>query len=176
MPPRRCSGSFFLTALALAPTAEKDLTDIQRSLFAARRCPSAFALPPVQPLFSGRREPGRELLAAIRKQGWPCFRFQAYALRGTILCARPHPEGPAADFYLADLQTTEPPDANSLPALPAGAIKTLRLIVMEITPQGEASIPAAPWRRGLRWRILHEDWIKLMTNPAAERGIVVRIK
>jgi hypothetical protein len=155
--------SFFLTAFALAPTAEKDLADIQKSLFALYGCPSAFALPPLWPLFSGRSEPPREKLMRLRKQNRPRFCFCGYARRGTILFADCAPLDPVPvpalwelpGFYLADMQAPGAWERNLLPALPAYTVKTLRLIVMKVIAAKD------PWWRGLEWSLISEDWIKL---------------
>jgi hypothetical protein len=167
--------SFFITALALAPTAEKYLVDIQRTILARGGCPSAFALPPVRPLFSGARAPAPETLRAIRGQAQACFTFRGYALREGVLCAEPSVPAepapqiresppPAAEpakrlcplpgFYLADI--AESPGCGHLPALPSFTVRTLRLLVMEL-----AVFPGTPWWRRTEWSILSEDWIKL---------------
>jgi hypothetical protein len=150
--------TFFLTALALAPTAEKDLTDIQRFIFEKFHCPSALALPPVLPLFCTQAAPRTELLKTIKKSGWKRFSFAGCARQGGILCVQARPLG-CPGFYLADCEN--PPTApRHIPSPPTYTVKTLRLVVMEMK-----TARTAFWWEKVEWQTTFEDWIKL--EPAA---------
>jgi hypothetical protein len=146
--------NFFLTALALAPTAEKDLSDIQSFIFEKFHCPSALALPPVLPLFCAWATPQTELLKAIKKRGWKRFSFEGCFRLGGILCAQARPLS-GAGFYLADCETAPGPPEN-IPPPPTYTVKTLRLVVMEMKT---ARSPF--WWESVEWRTTFEDWIKL---------------
>jgi hypothetical protein len=151
--------NFFLTALALAPTAQKDLVDIQRHILEKFRNPSALALLPVLPLFCGKAAPSAAELKAIRGRGLPRFSFAGYCLKGGILCAAARGQ---AGFYLADWGK-EPALPEDLPGLPAYTVKTLRLLVMKAKTAEEPF-----WWKRIEWEIVSEDWIKLERPPEAD--------
>ena len=165
---------FFITALALAPTAEKDLVDIQRHICEKSHCPAALALPPVWPLFREASPPDAARRKAIRGEKLPRLCFAEYRMRGNILCAAPSApalycdvEKSGADgqfpprlpgFYLADTGSSGFLQENlySLPPLPAYTVKALRLIVMEvITAQ-------SVWWKAVSWKLISEEWVKLL--------------
>jgi hypothetical protein len=180
--------SFFMTALGLAPTAEKHLTDVQRRL--CPLLPSALALPPVLPLFPGTAPPSAADIAALRAQARPPFTFAGYLVREGVLCAAPSVDislrGDAQGglqsgarercgffpprlpgFYLAVGEDARAP--GELPALPAFTVKTLRLLVIKLRlGAGSPPLrkgPARAWWKAVQWEIVSEAWIKLRADP-----------
>ncbi|MDR1625073.1 MAG: hypothetical protein LBT33_00915 [Spirochaetia bacterium] len=143
---------FFLTALALAPTVEKELAGIQGFIFERFHCPSALALLPVLPLFCGKAAPDARCLQSVKRRGWRRFSFEGCLPRGGMLCAQAQSFG-YPGFYLADWEG-RPAAPEGLPPLPACTVKTLRLLVLEMKT-------AARWWEGLEWETVFEDWIKL---------------
>jgi hypothetical protein len=145
---------FFLTALAPAPSVEKNLVDIQRFILEKFHCPSALALFPVLPLFCGKAAPDAKRLRNIKKSGWRRFSLESCVVRGGILCARARDPG-CPGFYLADWEG-RPSAPEGLPPPPACTIKILRLLVLEMKTAARA-----PWWEKTEWKITFEDWIKL---------------
>jgi hypothetical protein len=168
-----------LTALALAPTAEKELMDIQRKVF--HLSPSALALPPLRALRLDAAPPPPESLAAFRQTGGCAFRFTGYGQEENILFAAMPPALPQTHafaastenspaytsfaaltrregFYIAGLNGIQPAQfaCEELPPLPAFLVRTLRLLTLEIL-----IAPAPSWWRGIEWTVVSEDWIKL---------------
>jgi hypothetical protein len=176
---------FFMTALGLAPTAEKHLTDVQRRL--CPLLPSALALPPVLPLFSGVAPPSADVIAALRAQARPPFTFAGYLVREGVLCAAPSADilgdvrsqdgqngaGISAaagffssglpGFYLAAEEGACAP--GDLPALPEFTVKALRLLVIKLgygtDSRSSGERPARAWWKAVQWEIVREAWIKL---------------
>ena len=169
--------SFFLTALSLAPTTEKELVDIQRNIFSLYKCPSALALPPVLPLFSSKNKPQEKIIKNILHLDCSPFSFQRYGLHNSILCAAidisiqlPVPEEneiktpleQLPGFYLADFSASsglpreKQLQIQNLPQLPDSAVRTLRLLVIELNISSDSS-----WWKETKWIVCFEDWIKL---------------
>lgn len=154
---------FFITALALPPTAEKYLVDIQRAVLAGRGYPSALALPPVLPLSASPVSPSPEELKNIRRRRRSPFTLTGYGERKGFLFAAARTGDPSAllpGFYLADsgLRRRPMPSPADLPDLPSGMVRALRLAVFEI----RLACGGNPWWRGVEWTVRSEDWIRLV--------------
>jgi|GEM_PF-2280045 len=174
--------NLFFVCIALSPTQEAKLMEVQRACFQLCHHPSSYALPPVLPIACHKsfEKAHREWERNCLPNEWSPFVLSSVFRIGNILIGGPTPLCKASNppdeldslgleafpylggFYLSAIDPLS--SLPSLPELPRVPVRVVRIQVLRITSVD----PRGAWWRGIEWVIEEEKWVKLKRESLRE--------